>query len=149
MLDLEWLLHNILRLFQFRIAILLSRHSAPIVSEPSVVISTLPSGVPSTAPTILRATAIDSSRISVSWEPRAFPNGPVLSYVLQINELPQGYSALKVTERGPYHACVQLPVSVKKTIRLSVYYFIIPFLLVQEPVIKFTKHISISVSLDI
>jgi proto-oncogene tyrosine-protein kinase ROS len=96
-------------LFQFRIAILLSRHSAPIVSEPSVVISTLPDGVPASAPTIVRATAIDASRISVSWEPGPFPNGPVLSYVLQINELPEGYSALKVSKRGPYHACAQLP----------------------------------------
>ncbi|XP_069689840.1 proto-oncogene tyrosine-protein kinase ROS isoform X2 [Periplaneta americana] len=81
--------------YRFRIAILLSHHSEPIVSEPSVVISTLPSGVPSSAPTIVRATAVDSSRISVSWEPGPFPNGPVLSYVLQINELPEGYSALK------------------------------------------------------
>lgn len=73
-----------------------------------MVISTLPSGVPSSAPTIVRATAVDSSRISVSWEPGPFPNGPVLSYVLQINELPEGYSALKVSQRGPYHACAQL-----------------------------------------
>lgn len=106
-------------LFQFRIAILLSRHSAPIVSEPSVVISTLPSGVPASAPTIVRATAVDSSRISVSWEPGPFPNGPVLSYVLQINELPEGYSALKVSERGPHHASAQLSVSFNKSIRLS------------------------------
>ncbi|XP_021913370.1 proto-oncogene tyrosine-protein kinase ROS isoform X3 [Zootermopsis nevadensis] len=38
--------------YRFRIAILLSHHSEPIVSEPSVVISTLPRGVPSSAPTI-------------------------------------------------------------------------------------------------
>ena len=97
--------------FQFRIAILLSHHSEPIVSEPSVVISTLPSGVPSSAPTIVRATAVDSSRISVSWEPGPFPNGPVLSYVLQINEIPEGHPALKVSQRGPYHACCFIHIS--------------------------------------
>jgi hypothetical protein len=84
----------------------------------------------------VRATAVDSSRISVSWEPGPFPNGPVLSYVLQINELPEGYSALKVSERGPYHASAQLPVSFNKNIRLSAYSFISLFLLVCS---SFTK----------
>jgi hypothetical protein len=116
-------------LFQFRIAILLSHHSELIVSEPSVVISTLPSGVPSSAPTIVRATAVDSSRISVSWEPGPFPNGPVLSYVLQINELPEGYSALKVSQRGPYHACAQFPISFNNSTRLSASSFVSSFIL--------------------
>lgn len=83
--------------FQFRIALLLSRHhNDPIVSEPSLVISTLPGGTPSSAPSIVRATPADSTRVSMSWEPGPFPNGPILSYVLQINELPSGYTALKV-----------------------------------------------------
>nr|CAD7258653.1 unnamed protein product [Timema shepardi] len=83
--------------YRFRIALMLSpqHHSEPIVSDPSVVISTLPEGTPSSPPVIVRATAIDSARISVSWEPGPFPNGPVLSYMLQINELPEGYYALK------------------------------------------------------
>ncbi|KAK7868921.1 hypothetical protein R5R35_014230 [Gryllus longicercus] len=82
--------------YRFRIALLLSpHHSEPIVSEPSVVISTLPSGLPSTAPTIVRATAVDSSHISVSWVPGPFPNGPLLSYKLKISELPDRYTALK------------------------------------------------------
>ena len=89
-----------------------------------MVISTLPSGVPSSAPTIVRATAVDSSRISVSWEPGPFPNGPVLSYVLQINELPEGYPALKVSQRGPYHACAQLlvPLSNNNQLFLCVFF---------------------------
>nr|CAD7207082.1 unnamed protein product [Timema douglasi] len=84
--------------YRFRIALMLSpqHHSEPIVSDPSVVISTLPEGTPSSPPVIVRATAIDSARISVSWEPGPFPNGPVLSYMLQISELPEGYYALKV-----------------------------------------------------
>nr|CAD7427324.1 unnamed protein product [Timema monikensis] len=83
--------------YRFRIALMLSpqHHSEPIVSDPSVVISTLPEGTPSSPPVIVRATAIDSARISVSWEPGPFPNGPVLSYMLQISELPEGYYALK------------------------------------------------------
>lgn len=88
-------------LFQFRIALLLSpHHSEPIVSEPSLVISTLPGGAPASPPNIVRATAADPSRVSVSWEPGPFPNGPILSYVLQINQLPQGYTALKVVKQG-------------------------------------------------
>ncbi|XP_063241344.1 proto-oncogene tyrosine-protein kinase ROS isoform X2 [Bacillus rossius redtenbacheri] len=82
--------------YLFRVALLLSpHHSDPLVSEPSVVISTLPRGVPTSPPVIVRAAALDSGRISVSWEPGPFPNGRVLSYVLQIREHPEGYPALK------------------------------------------------------
>ncbi|XP_044740104.1 proto-oncogene tyrosine-protein kinase ROS [Chrysoperla carnea] len=72
--------------YRFRVAVLLWPNNADelVVSEPSVVISTLPLGVPSSAPIIVRAVAVDSSRISISWEPGPFPNGPILSYVLQI-----------------------------------------------------------------
>lgn len=65
-------------------ALLLSPHSEPIVSEPSVVISTLAAGIPSSPPIIIRATAVDAKRISVSWKPGPFPNGPIHSYVLEI-----------------------------------------------------------------
>lgn len=97
---------NAMGMFQFRIALLLSpHHSEPIVSEPSLVISTLPGGAPASPPNIVRATAADPSRVSVSWEPGPFPNGPILSYVLQINQLPQGYTALKVVKQGSHTVC--------------------------------------------
>ncbi|XP_023290821.1 proto-oncogene tyrosine-protein kinase ROS isoform X2 [Orussus abietinus] len=81
---------------QFRVAVLLksSQHNPePIVSAASVVILTLAAGLPTSAPVIVRAAAVDSCRVSVSWEPGPFPNGPLLSYVLRL----QGadYSQLK------------------------------------------------------
>ncbi|RZF45581.1 hypothetical protein LSTR_LSTR017179, partial [Laodelphax striatellus] len=80
----------------FRIALLLSPHdSEPIVSAPSVVISTLPGGAPASTPTIVRATPADPTRVSLSWAAGPFPNGPILSYVLNLNELPHGYTAVK------------------------------------------------------
>lgn len=83
---------------QFRVALRLSQNTDEvIVSEQSVIISTTSAGVPLSKPAIVRAVAVDHTRISVSWEPGPFPNGPILSYVLQIKELAQnGYSALKV-----------------------------------------------------
>ncbi|XP_049539733.1 protein sevenless isoform X3 [Anopheles darlingi] len=84
--------------YRFRVLLLLSPNYTDqvLASEQSVIISTLPAGVPTSKPTIVRAVAVDHSRISISWEPGPFPNGPVLSYVLQIKDLhPIGYSALK------------------------------------------------------
>jgi proto-oncogene tyrosine-protein kinase ROS len=83
---------------QFRVALMINRdYEEWLYSEQSVIISTLPSGRPSSEPEIVRAVAVDHTRISVSWEPGPFPNGPILSYVLQITDLdPSGYSALKV-----------------------------------------------------
>uniref|UniRef100_A0A182FIV3 Fibronectin type-III domain-containing protein n=1 Tax=Anopheles albimanus TaxID=7167 RepID=A0A182FIV3_ANOAL len=84
--------------YRFRVLLLLSPNCTDqvLASEQSVIISTLPAGVPTSKPTIVRAVAVDHSRISISWEPGPFPNGPVLSYVLQIKDLhPIGYSALK------------------------------------------------------
>lgn len=72
---------------QFRVALLLKstqHNTEPIVSAPSVVILTLAAGLPASAPVIVRAAAVDSCRISVSWEPGPFPNGPLLSYVLRL-----------------------------------------------------------------
>nr|XP_012141859.1 PREDICTED: proto-oncogene tyrosine-protein kinase ROS isoform X2 [Megachile rotundata] len=82
--------------YRFRVALLLksSQHNPePIVSAPSVVIRTLADGLPTSAPVIVRAAVVDSCRVSVSWEPGPFPNGPLLSYVLRL----QGadYSQLK------------------------------------------------------
>jgi hypothetical protein len=71
-------------------------------SEPSVVISTLAEGLPESAPQMVRAVAVDATHVSVTWLPGAFPRGPVLSYVLYLNELPTStsnhtaYSAVKV-----------------------------------------------------
>lgn len=64
------------------------------MSAPSVVILTCPAGLPTSAPVIVRAAAVDSYRVSVSWEPGPFSNGPLLSYVLRL----QGaeHSQLKV-----------------------------------------------------
>jgi len=72
---------------QFRVAMLLksSQHNPePIVSAPSVVILTYPAGLPTSAPVIVRTTAVDSYRVSISWEPGPFSNGPILSYVLRL-----------------------------------------------------------------
>ncbi|KAI4491041.1 hypothetical protein M0802_010458 [Mischocyttarus mexicanus] len=72
--------------YRFRVAMILkSTHNPePIVSAPSVVILTLAAGLPSSPPVIVRAAAVDSCRVSVSWEPGPFPNGPLLSYVLHL-----------------------------------------------------------------
>ncbi|KAJ8921659.1 hypothetical protein NQ315_010568, partial [Exocentrus adspersus] len=90
--------------YRFRIALILGyhrhHHGDPIVSSASVVISTLPSGVPISSPMNVRATPVDSTSISISWEPGPFPHGPLLSYVLQItnndnNNLPEVHSEVK------------------------------------------------------
>ncbi|XP_037036977.1 protein sevenless isoform X3 [Bradysia coprophila] len=83
--------------YRFRVALILSsNHEKELFSEQSVIISTLPMGKPLSEPAIVRAVAIDHTRISISWEPGPFPRGPILSYVLQINDnRPNGYFALK------------------------------------------------------
>lgn len=63
-----------------------------------MVISTLEEGLPLSTPRIVSAIAVDHSRISVTWEPGPFPNGPLLSYVLQIVDLQLNHSAFKVSE---------------------------------------------------
>ncbi|XP_025159700.1 proto-oncogene tyrosine-protein kinase ROS isoform X2 [Harpegnathos saltator] len=73
--------------YRFRVAMFLksSQHNPElIVSAPSVVILTRAEGLPTSAPVIVRAAAVDSYRVSVSWEPGPFPNGPLLSYVLRL-----------------------------------------------------------------
>lgn len=60
--------------FQFRVALILSsNHEKELFSEQSVIISTLPMGKPMSEPAIVRAVAIDHTRISISWEPGPFP----------------------------------------------------------------------------
>ncbi|XP_055536181.1 proto-oncogene tyrosine-protein kinase ROS isoform X2 [Wyeomyia smithii] len=83
--------------YRFRVALLLSPpHDEVLISEQSVIILTSAQGPPKSEPKIVRAVAVDYSRISISWEPGPFPNGPILSYVLQIKDIdPLGYSALK------------------------------------------------------
>lgn len=82
---------------QFRIALPLStKQQEFLFSDQSIVINTLPQGPPQEPP-IVRAIPVDHTRISVSWEPGANPNGPILSYKLQITDMaPDGYTALKV-----------------------------------------------------
>lgn len=95
---------NFLSSKQFRVALSLSPNynDILIISQQSVIISTLPRGIPSSEPVIVRVVAVDHNRISVSWEAGPFPNGPILSYVLQIRDLaPFGYSAIKVFKRTP------------------------------------------------
>lgn len=83
--------------FQFRIALPLSnKQDEFLFSDQSIIISTLAQGRPQ-EPANVRAIAVDHTRISVSWTPGAFPNGPILSYKLQIKDVaPVGYSAIKV-----------------------------------------------------
>ncbi|XP_063703914.1 proto-oncogene tyrosine-protein kinase ROS isoform X2 [Culicoides brevitarsis] len=82
--------------YRFRIALPLStKQQEFLFSDQSIVINTLPQGPPQEPP-IVRAIAVDHSRISVSWEPGANPNGPILSYKLQITDVaPDGYTTLK------------------------------------------------------
>lgn len=80
--------------------ILSERPNRELFSEQSVIISTHAAGVPSSEPASVRATAVDHARISVSWEPGAFPNGKIQSYDLRIVELVapgmKGYEAVQV-----------------------------------------------------
>ncbi|KAK9499085.1 hypothetical protein O3M35_003597 [Rhynocoris fuscipes] len=82
--------------YRFRI-VLLAQETELVASEASLVIGTEPSGLPSSPPSLVRATATDPTRVSVSWLPGPFPNGPVLSYVVSIDEGPTGYKAHKVS----------------------------------------------------
>ncbi|KFM82027.1 Proto-oncogene tyrosine-protein kinase ROS, partial [Stegodyphus mimosarum] len=76
--------------YRFRVAWILLENYPPLFSEESIVISTLPYGAPSTSPTITCLTAVSCTRVSVSWNPPPFANGPILSYVLYIREYPVG-----------------------------------------------------------
>lgn len=71
--------------FQFRVALLLSENEA-IYSDQSVVIHTNEEGIPESPPILLQVSALDQTRIMVSWKPGPKNNGPVLSYKLEIND---------------------------------------------------------------
>lgn len=80
--------------------ILSSNSEVELFSEQSLIISTLAKGSPLSKPIIVRAVAVDHTRISISWGPGPFPNGPILIYVLQIRDTNKdGYLALKVDLR--------------------------------------------------
>lgn len=82
---------------QFRVALRLTPGDwYEIFSEPSSIIATSPGGLPTSPPRILTATPVSSSIISVIWEEGEFTNGPVISYILQVNEIPVGYAAVRV-----------------------------------------------------
>lgn len=71
---------------QFRVALILSSfREIELYSEQSLVIITAEDGPPQSKP-IVRAVAVDHTRISISWEPGLLKNGPILFYVLQIKE---------------------------------------------------------------
>lgn len=50
------------------------------------MIITAEEGAPQSEPDIVRAVAVDHTRISISWEPGLLKNGPILFYVLQVKE---------------------------------------------------------------
>jgi hypothetical protein len=58
------------------------------------------SGFTCISPARVRAAAVDSTHISITWAPAPFPHGPVLCYVLLLSEQPginpHSYSAVKV-----------------------------------------------------
>lgn len=61
------------------------------------MIITAEEGSPQSEPSIVRAVAVDHTRISISWEPGLLKNGPILFYVLEIKDTDHaGYIAYKV-----------------------------------------------------
>lgn len=56
----------------------------PLTSDETSNITTLAHGVPSSPPSNLEPVAVDSERITVTWDPPPFPNGPIVSYSLTI-----------------------------------------------------------------
>ena len=73
-------------LVQFRLVTVLGAKTEPFVSEESAHIRTLPYGSPSDAPRNLNVIVVDSTRISVSWDPPQSTNGALVAYVLQARE---------------------------------------------------------------
>lgn len=78
--------------------ILSSFREIELYSEQSLVIITAEEGPPQSEPEIVRAVAVDHTRISISWEPGLLKNGPILFYVLQIKESQRDtYFTIKVS----------------------------------------------------
>ena len=72
--------------FQFRLVIVLASDREPLTSDESAPVLTLPYGLPSSPPVNLQAVVLDANRISISWDPPHYPNGPLVSYSLNIQE---------------------------------------------------------------
>lgn len=87
--------------FQFRLVIVLASDREPLTSEESAPILTLPSGLPSSPPANIQAVVLDANRISITWDPPLYPNGPLVSYSLKIREASsrnvESYHASQVT----------------------------------------------------
>ncbi len=87
MASIEWSsIIIVLLLLQFRVVAVLASDREPLTSDESQTVTTLPYGPPSTPPLKLQAVVLDSTRISISWDPPFFPNGPLISYSLTIKE---------------------------------------------------------------
>lgn len=87
---------------QFRLTVVLASDREPLTSDETPAITTLPYGLPSTAPLNLQAVVLDANHISISWDPPLFPNGPLISYSLNIKETfprgPQVYPGFQVNK---------------------------------------------------
>ncbi|XP_014223646.1 proto-oncogene tyrosine-protein kinase ROS [Trichogramma pretiosum] len=76
--------------YRFRLVVYLKNaidDDAAIFSRPSASILTAPSGPPSSAPRLVKALAVDHSRIYVHWRPGTYTSGPLYSYVLQLQQI--------------------------------------------------------------
>ncbi|KAK4016061.1 hypothetical protein OUZ56_031022 [Daphnia magna] len=73
-------------IYRFRLVIVLASDREPLTSEESAPVVTLPSGLPSSPPINLEVVVLDANRISITWDPPYYPNGPLISYSLNIQE---------------------------------------------------------------
>lgn len=89
--------------FQFRLVIVLASDREPLTSEESAPVVTLPSGLPSSPPINLEVVVLDANRISITWDPPYYPNGPLISYSLNIQEASsrKGYQGSQVRQLIP------------------------------------------------
>lgn len=109
--------------------ILSSFREIELYSEQSLVIITAEEGTPQSEPSIVRAVAVDHTRISISWEPGLLKNGPILFYVLQIKEIKQdGYSAYKVQQIN-YQFFLYLCKFSSFFIPISTFYFLLKIMI--------------------
>ncbi|RWS08705.1 Proto-oncogene tyrosine-protein kinase ROS-like protein [Dinothrombium tinctorium] len=81
--------------YQFRVAWILFPQFSPVFSEPSLPILTKAYGPPSTPPRFISVVAVSSNHISITWEPPMFPNGPILAYILYLQENSNKHAIIK------------------------------------------------------
>ena len=74
------------------------RDDEPIYSRPSVPIVTFAGEPPGSKPVILKALAIDHSKIYVKWKAGLFPNAPLFSYVLKLQHQSREIFHIPVSE---------------------------------------------------